>query len=376
MADSSGRGGAGAEIVTVDRLLAHVAAVPAVAGQPAELFLREKAHAGIAHSDGAAAPESRVVLMVHGGFWPSTLAFDFGYPGYSWMAALAAAGFDVFALDMTGYGFSSRPTMDDPANLSDDDRAALFPELPPAAPSYPYRLATSDSEAADIDCAVDYIRALRGVERVSLIGWSGGGIRTGTYTARHPDKIDRLVIFASSNYVREGPDGPPAVLPEPGRPVNFQTRAVGIGRRWEPNIRCPGQVAPGIKEILWRQTLLTDPVGASWGPGGLRAPSRTYWGWNRAAAQSITQPTLVMVGEFDRLLPSNIELFADLGAESKAFLRIGCASHFAAWEMQRRVLHDASLQWLRDGTLCGARQGRFAAAADGRIGAFNDTAET
>ncbi len=52
--------------------------------------------------------------MVHGGYWPGTMAFDFGHKDYSWMAALARAGLDVFAMDMTGYGFSSRPLMDEP----------------------------------------------------------------------------------------------------------------------------------------------------------------------------------------------------------------------------------------------------------------------
>jgi len=275
----------------------------------------------------------------------------------------------VFAMDMTGYGFSSRPLMDDPANLPPEYQDLLIPRTLEARrpATNPVRLVTSDSESDDIDRVVDFIREMRGVERICLLGWSGGGVRTGTYTVRHPDKVAKLILFASSNYARDGTDMPPALLPEAGHPMTFQTRAVGIGERWEANIRCEGQVEPGIQAVVWRQTVLTDPVGASWGPGGLRAPTRTYWGWNTPAAATITVPTLVMAGEFDRLFASNVEIYEDLGADSKVFLDIRCASHFMAWETQRRVLHRASREWLESTSVAAISNGRLIADPDGEI---------
>jgi pimeloyl-ACP methyl ester carboxylesterase len=354
---------------TIDRQIAHVSTVPAIAGEPVELFLREKLRRDLA--DGAEARDwsGHVVLMVHGGYWPSVPLFDFGCPGYSWMEALAAAGFDVFVMDMTGYGASSRPLMDDPRNLPPDQQHELIPGTlkDVTQPSHPFKLVTSDSETDDIHRVVETICALRGVERVSLLGWSGGGIRTGTYAHRHPERVDRLVILASSNYQRDGDDTPPMPCPESGYPVTFQTRAVGFAGRWQPNIRCPGQVAPGIQDILWPESIATDPIGAGWGPGGLRAPGRCHWGWTARAAASIRVPSLVMVGEFDRLMPSNIELFQDLGASAKVFLSLDCASHFVAWESQRRVLHAASKEWLQHGTLEGAASGTFRADAAGHV---------
>ena len=72
----------------------------------------------ICSSKGSGKPfERKVVLMVHGGFSPATLAFDVPYRDYSWMERLAREGFDVFAMDMTGYGRSGRPMMDEPCNL-------------------------------------------------------------------------------------------------------------------------------------------------------------------------------------------------------------------------------------------------------------------
>ena len=60
----------------------------------------------------------------------------------------------------------------------------------------------------------------------------------------------------------------------------------------------------------------------------MRAPTRTYWGWNAEEAKRIRVPTLVMLGEFDELNASNKELYEDLGAESKVFVSIPCGSHF------------------------------------------------
>ena len=366
---------AAGEILTIDRSVAQVSAVPAIAGQATRLFVREKVAASlIAGAEGHVA-EGKAILMVHGGFWPSEVAFDLEYPApagespYSWMAVLAGAGFDVFAMDLTGYGASSRPMMDDPGNLAPEHQALLIPgTLTQArAPSYPYCLATSESEAADIDRVVDCIRELRGVDRVSLIGWSGGGIRVGTYTLRHPKKVARLVIWASSNYADDGPHGPPANLPEPGVPMRFQDRATGEGERWLPNVKRPGQVASGVMDAIWHQTYLSDSLGASWGPGGLRAPTRTVWGWNARSAGTLTAPTLVMVGEYDGLAASNANLYRAVGAEEKIFLAIDGGSHFMTWEKQRRVLHAASLAWLRADGIMGCAEGAFHADYDGVI---------
>jgi pimeloyl-ACP methyl ester carboxylesterase len=348
-------------LVTIDRHVDHLSTVPAIAGETVKLFVREKLQAG--------AENAPVVLMVHGGYWPGTMAFDFDYKDYSWMSALARAGFDVFAMDMTGYGFSSRPLMDDPCNLSESDQAGILPDAQPSA--HPYNLVTSDSETDDINRIVEFICNLRSVDQVNLIGWSGGGIRTGTYTVRHPDKVERLVIFASSNFVIDAPSEPPTEIPGAGVAMSIQTRAVGEGERWLPNVRCEGQLEDGLIDLIWPASMATDEVGAGWGPGCLRAPGRTYWGWNAANASTIQIPTLVMVGEYDRLYESNVELFTALGAEDKAFLGIDCASHFMAWEMQRHVLHRASTEWLTSGTLNGGRKGIYGADKTGTVCAQN-----
>ena len=355
-------------LVTIDRLIDHTSTVPAIAGQKIDLFVREKIAADLLEKGSGQPFERKVVLMVHGGFSPATLAFDVPYRDYSWMERLAREGFDVFAMDMTGYGRSGRPMMDDPCNLIAAHQKPLMGTTlsAPCAPKYPHELVNSDSETADINAVVDFIRRLRGVDKVSLVGWSGGGIRTGTFATRYPEKVDRYVIWASSNYSRKNPDAAPA-LPKAGAPVQFQTRALGVDKRWLGTQKCEGMVEPGMPEMIWSLNKLADPVGATWGPGGLRAPTRTYWGWNANGAKKITFPTLIMAGEQDDLTKSNLELLEDLGSQQKVFLGIACGTHFINWEKQRRVLHTASIDWLKNGSLGGATSGMFRADENAQI---------
>ena len=90
------------DILSRDHFVPHRSTVPAIAGQHVDLFVRERSPAS------GATPGLPPVILVHGGFWPGTLAFDSSLPGYSLMESLAQAGFAAFAPDMMGYGRSPR----------------------------------------------------------------------------------------------------------------------------------------------------------------------------------------------------------------------------------------------------------------------------
>lgn len=358
-----------APITTVDRLIPHISMVPAVAGRKVDLFVREKAPVDVVEGRETKPLAGRVVLFIHGAYATSTLAYDVPYRDYSWMEYLAKAGLDVFAMDMTGYGRSTRPLMDDPCNVDPRQQTLLIPRTlqQPCPLKYPFELVNTDSETSDIGAVVDYIRKLRNVERVSLVGWAAGGMRAAIYAARNPDRVDRLVIHAASNYDRNGPDKPPEKMPKPGVPMTFQGREVAEDVRWLNGVTCPDQVEPGMPDVIWKLSLDADPVGATWGPGGLRAPTRTMWGWNQTTAKSIKAPTLVVAGEQDQLAPANLRLYEDLGATSKVYLSITCATHYVEWERQSRVLRKASLDWLRAGSIASLTAGTALADAAGAI---------
>ena len=340
---------------TIDHTVPHVSTVPANQGEQVQIFVREKVSSG-------ESPKPRpVVLMVHGGVSPSTLAFDVDHETYSWMADLARAGFDVFAMDMTGYGKSAHPKMDDPCNVGPALQKTLIPKTldEVCKPSYPFQLVNRQSEHDELDRVIEYIRKLRGVDKVNLLGWSGGGYRTGTYASQRPEKVEKLVIYASSNYSRKNPSAPPAALPAPGFPITIQSRELAEKQRWFPFAKCADQIEPGMPERIWQLSKQHDPPGMTWGPGVMRAPTRTYWGWNADEAKRIMIPTLVMLGEFDELNPSNKELYEDLGTDNKVFISIACGSHFLVWEKNHGALHEASRQWLVNGTFNGSKRGEF-----------------
>ncbi len=356
------------QMVAVDRFVAHKSTVPANAGREVGLFVHEKLSADTAAALAAGRGKARVVLFVHGQSVPTVPDFDLPYKDYSWMADLAAAGFDTFSVDLTGYGFSPRPEMDNPCNLSPKDQAIVTPNplAKPCKPSYPHRLTSFQSDWDEIDSVVDYLRKLRGVERVSLIGWSMGGPRAGGYAAQHPEKVDKLILYAPG-YWRTGPSEPPSAAPGPEVPMTLQTRAALMQDRWQANVACEHQVDPGIRDAIWRSIMGFDSYGSVWGPpeGVMRVRTFTLYGWNAQAAAKVTAPTLILVGQQDALEPSAEALYADLtAAPNKVLVEMACATHFAVWEAtEYRFMHEASKEWLEGGRVRGKKNGKLSVAA-------------
>ena len=318
--------------MTVDRFVAHTSTVPANAGQRVGIFVHEKVSADLAlRVESGYQPEGRVVLFVHGGSVPSVPDYDLPYMDYSWMAYLATAGFDTFSMDQTGYGLSPRPMMGDPCNMSEDDRAIVTPNplAKDCQPHYRYGLSTSQSDWDEIDSVVDYVRELRGVDRVSLVGWSAGGPRTGGYAARHPEKVDKLILFAPA-YRSDGPSAQTGEVPRPGVPMRLQTRETLMDGRWASTIQCQDQVDPDIQDVIWRTIMSYDQLGSVWGPrhGVMRVRrSGGSWGWNRDAAAQVRAPTLILVGEQDGLRPSAQTLYGDLTVDAKVLVTMARCPH-------------------------------------------------
>jgi pimeloyl-ACP methyl ester carboxylesterase len=347
LADDGGR------LLTIDHYVRVKSTVPAIAGQDVPIYVRERVLAGAALRGTPNA--DRVALFVHGAGTPAEVAFDVPQPDYSWMAYLAQAGFDVFAMDTTGYGRSVRPAaMTDPCNLA-KERQAPFVSAP-CAPSYGHAMTTIASDWNDIGAVVDYVRALRHVERVSLLAWSLGGPRAGGYAGQHPEKVHKLVLLAPA-YNRGAAAAPPAA-PAAGVVFNTQSRDEFFGN-WDRQVGCPSQYEPAVGEAVWSEMLASDPVGATWGTGVRRAPQTSTWGWNAAMAGKMQTPTLMVAGQYDKQVPPDRvrDLYSDLAAPQRVFVDLACSSHNAIWEKNRLLLFRASLEWLTAGSVNGAKEG-------------------
>jgi pimeloyl-ACP methyl ester carboxylesterase len=349
----------GQQILTIDHDVPHVATAPPIAGQPVKLYVRERVQAQTLAKNPS--PTGDVVLFVHGAWLGGTGEFDAPYQDYSWMAYLAQSGFDTFSVDLTGYGFSTRPApLDDPCNLDPQQRPLVVPAVSFETCPTPSatQLTTVRSDWDDLDAVVDYVRALRHVDQVSLAGWSQGGSRAGGYATLHPEKVARLAFLAPT-YDRDNPTTPAPRDPDPGPAVTLITRD-GFAATWDRQVQCADQFDPGIRDAIWQEGLVAD--GVAWAPGQRRVPAASSWRWNRALAAKVQAPTLVVSGEFDQMSPSSTPeamraAYADLGTPHKVFLDMACTSHMALWETRHLILFQASLEWLRSGSVNGLSEG-------------------
>src|SRR5262249_10952713 len=145
------------QLLTIDHYVRVKSTVPSISGQTPQIYVRERAKAATTLRSANLA--DRVVLFVHGAGTPAEVAFDVPYQDYSWMGYLARADFDVFSMDTTGYGRSTRPpAMNDPCNLSQEQQKTFVPGFlqAPCAPAYSRNVTTIASDWNDIDAVVDY----------------------------------------------------------------------------------------------------------------------------------------------------------------------------------------------------------------------------
>lgn len=345
-------------VLTIDHAVPHVSTVAANAGQHVGLFVRERVRSDVVNRP------REVALMVHGRSVPVLAAAELRHENYDWAGWLArSGGIDVFMLDFQGSGRSPQPKMDDPCNVPLAQQGILIPN-PLSAPcphSYPFTLATSTSDIAELDRTVDYIRELRGVDKVHLIGWSAAAFRVGPYAADHPEKVASLFLFAPIFNVNfRGP--PPNADPTP---MTVEGRA-RLTDAWDAETKCEDQREPGIQDVVWDAIMANDPLGRTWGPPEgvmrIRTSVNAPFVWNASVAARITVPTLIVRGEHDSGgggLQHLAELYALINSDNKLRFTVQCGSHYMQWEKPRHVLHQLSKQWLKHGRVDGFTQGEF-----------------
>jgi pimeloyl-ACP methyl ester carboxylesterase len=112
------------------------------------------------------------ILFVHGSSMAGQPTFDLQVPGRPFSSSMdyfASLGFDVWSVDMEGYGRSTKDR---------DNNAPI-------------------SQGAD-DCyaAAQYIQKLRGAKQFMVYGISSGALRAAMFAERHPDMVARLALDA------------------------------------------------------------------------------------------------------------------------------------------------------------------------------------
>jgi pimeloyl-ACP methyl ester carboxylesterase len=286
-------------------------------------------------------PGERIVLFVHGATYPASTSFDLELDGLSWMDYIARRGYDVYLMDLRGYGKSTRP-----------------PEMDqPAADNPP--LERTVTAVKDVGAVVDFILKRRGVARIDLLGWSWGTSIMGSYTSQHNDKVNRLVLYAPQ-WIRNT-----AALSDPGGKLGaYRTVSRDSARaRWvsgAPEDKRTSLIPPGWFDVWADATFATDPVGARQTPPVLRAPNgvsqdgREFWAAGKALydPSAIRVPTFLAHAEWDADTPSYMlqTLFSRLThAPYKRYVEIGEGTHTIIMEKNRMQLFQEVQQFLDEG---------------------------
>jgi pimeloyl-ACP methyl ester carboxylesterase len=301
-----------------------------------QLYVRNKHLAGMDHF----VPQ-RTLLFLHGATYPAESAFDLPLDGVSWMDYVAQSGYDVYLMDVRGYGHSTRPPqMDAPANQN-----------PP--------FADTETAVRDIGAVVDHILARRHLNKLDMLGWSWGTVTTATYASANPDKIERLVLYAAG-WLRQTPsliqvNGPLGAYRVVDRQSALARWMTGV-----PEDKKASLIPPGWFDQWWSATLATDPVGSSENPPVLRAPNgvvqdtQRFWSSGKATYDpaKLTMPILLIQAEWDQDTPPYMSrtLFPLLvNAPEKRYVMIGEGTHSVIMEKNRMQLFREVQSFLDEG---------------------------
>lgn len=285
-------------------------------------------------------PADRTVLMMHGATYSSASLFDVAVDGGSFMDDLAAHGFDVYALDIRGYGGSTRPPeMDQP------------PEANPP-------LARTETAVRDLATAVAFILEQRQLPALNLVAMSWGGSVAGAYAARNDGRVAKLALVAPLWLLAEGPPVDAGGALGAYRLVKVQD----FRDRWlsaAPADKRDGLVPPGWFDAWAQASLATDPDMQARAPGVMRAPAgaildiREHWTAGRPIYDpgAIRVPVLLAHAEWDADVPldSALSLFRALtGAPYRRWVEIGEGTHMVLMEKNRRQVFDAVRSFLEE----------------------------
>jgi pimeloyl-ACP methyl ester carboxylesterase len=296
-----------------------------------QLYVRNKRPAAM-----TSFTSERTVLFVHGSTYPSETTFDLELNGQSWMDYIAEHGYDVYLMDVRGYGRSTRPReMEEPAGQSGP-------------------IVHTDVAVRDFGTVVDHILQRRGISKLNLLAWSWGTIIAGAYTAQNNDKVERLALYAPI-WLRQTP----AAFQADGSPGAYRTVTMDSARqRWMQGVAPKKQeelLPGGWFETWWSANLEADPAGAKEIPPVVRAPNgvvadgQKYWGADTRYydPSKIRAPVLLIHADWDVEAPAYMSqaLLARLtAAAARRYVIVSEGTHFVMMEKSRtQLFHEVQL---------------------------------
>ena len=289
-----------------------------------ELFVRNKRLADV-----DVFSSERTILFVAGSTYPASTSFDLALDGLSWMDHLAGEGFDVYLVDIRGYGRSTKPPE---MALPPQDNAPIV-RTPVAV--------------ADIGAAVAFIRKRRGVEKTNLIGWSWGATLMARYTSENADHVAKLVLIAPQ-WLRTTP----SVADTGGTLGAYRIVDRSAAKaRWLNGV--PEEKKAAILPDSWFETWANATFAQSGigddrllAPNGTVLDSREYWSAGNPLydPRHISVPVLIVHADLDRDCPIDMAraVFGKLSsAPYRRWIEIGDGTHSLLMERNRWQVFDA-----------------------------------
>jgi pimeloyl-ACP methyl ester carboxylesterase len=280
----------------------------------------------------------RTLVFVHGATYPASTAFDLELGGLSWMDYIARRGFDVYLMDLPGYGASTRPAaMDKPADAGE-----------------PFE--TTADAVSDYAAVVDWVLARRQLSKLDVMGWSWGTTIAGGFAAEQPVKVNRLVLYAP---VWISQDAQPAAAAQKLGAYRTVTRDAALQRwvRGVPEGKVADLIPPGWFDAWQKATWATDPkaqdLQALRAPNGVFLDFQQYWAAGKPTYDpgKIEAPTLMIQAEWDQDTPPprSQGLFPRLtNAAWKEYVLIGKGTHTIVMEKNRMLLFQAVQTFLEE----------------------------
>jgi pimeloyl-ACP methyl ester carboxylesterase len=252
--------------------------------------------------EAAASRAGKVAILIHGSTWSGRPDFDLQIRDYSLMDFLARNGYDVWAIDIHGYGRSDKTDKD----WSDTASAAL-----------------------DLGSALDYVCGLRKISKVDMLGWSWGAMIAGLYAMDHPDRIAKLVLYGNVWKGRPFWKG----IPAPNKPYRTNTEADARS----DFIR--GQYEQDVVDAYAQEALKADPQS----PNGALLDTLTKL--PIVAPERIVVPTLIIRPEKDFVSSPEemLEFFGKLKTADKSYVCLPEGGHAILLEKGHRRFQQTVL---------------------------------
>lgn len=241
------------------------------------------------------------LLLVHGARVAGIGSFDLPVQGGSLAEDLAQARFDVYIIDLRGYGKSSRP--------KEMSR--------PASESKP--LVRTPAAIDDLKCAVNQILKWTDSKKINILGWATGGHWAAAYAEQHSDSVNKLIIYNSLYGSVDDHKllGKGSVFEDKLNPKQFNHSIGGyqlntkesLFQAWDLSI-------PMVEKDLWRDPLVanayaqeamnSDPESFSHTPPQFRSPTGAMAdsfelaiGQKQWQAKHLLMPILVIFSQND-----------------------------------------------------------------------------